>query len=283
MQADTLWYAYRERGDVKARDQLLYKHLQLVHHVAWQVLRAIRVEAEIDDLVSAGTIGLIKAVESFEPSRGLAFSTFAAPRIQGAILDHLRRTDHASRSVRQKQRRVAEAKKVLTAELGREPGDHEIADRLGIGIEQLWNWQVQIQQSHRISLDGPANDADEQEGTVSSIEALIGDEAQDIEAEINHLQEVERLQDALMELAERERLVLTLYYYKDLKLREIAEVLNVTESRVSQIRSAAIKRLREQMVPPQERAGDYSGSGKVFRRGGARSYPDIDGRALVTG
>jgi len=249
MPTDTLWYAYRESGDVNARDQLLYEHLQLVHHIAWQVLRTIRQEAEIDDLVSAGTIGLIKAVETFEPSRGLAFSTFAAPRIQGAILDHLRRTDDTSRSVRQKQRRVTEATDTLRAELGREPIAHEIAERLGISVEQLWNWQLQIQQSDRISLDGPINGAHEQEGAVSSFEALIGDDAQDIEAQLDHRQQVERLQEAIMELDERERHVLTLYYYKDLKLREIAEVLDVTESRVSQIRSAAIRRLRARLAP----------------------------------
>lgn len=251
MLTDTLWYTYRERGDVDARDQLLYEHLQLVHHIAWRVLRTIRQEVEIDDLVSAGTIGLIKAVESFEPSRGLAFSTFAAPRIQGAILDHLRLTDDTSRSVRQKQRLVAEATDELRAELGREPGAYEISERLGIGVEQLWNWQLQIHQSDRVSLHGPVNGADEQEGAVSSIEALIGDDAQDIEAEVDHRQKVEWLQEAIMELDERERLVLTLYYYKDLKLREIAEVLDVTESRVSQIRSAAIKRLRERLAPPR--------------------------------
>src|SRR5690606_1611809 len=172
-----------------------------------------------------------------------------APRIQGAILDHLRRTDDTSRSVRQKQRRVTEATDTLRAELGREPIAHVIAERLGISVEQLWNWQLQIQQSDRISLDGPINGAHEQEGAVSSFEALIGDDAQDIEAQLDHRQQVERLQEAIMELDERERHVLTLYYYKDLKLREIAEVLDITESRVSQIRSAAIRRLRARLAP----------------------------------
>ena len=100
MEGTTLWEAYQERGDQSARDALLERHLPLVHHVARQIMRTLSVQVDLDDLVSAGSMGLINAVTSFDPSRGLAFSTYAAPRIRGAILDDLRRSDHVPRSIR---------------------------------------------------------------------------------------------------------------------------------------------------------------------------------------
>ena len=117
MAATTLWTQYQVDGDIDARDQLLMQHLRLVHHVARQVIRSSRIDAEFDDLVSAGTIGLMNAVDNFDPGRGLAFSTFAAPRIRGAILDDLRRRDHVPRSIRRKQRELNRAKEALMAKL----------------------------------------------------------------------------------------------------------------------------------------------------------------------
>lgn len=245
MEATTLWEDYQVRGDETAREQLLTRHLPLVRHVARQVLPTLSVEASLDDLVSAGSIGLINAVDSFDPSRGLAFSTYAAPRIRGAILDDLRRADHVPRSIRRKQRRIAAAEEELSGRLDRKPDARETAHQMGIDIETYWRWRADAEESVQVSLDQPA--ATRNGGNVSHGDVLEGSSGREIEDLLNHDQEVSVLRDEIMRLKDRERVVLTLYYLEELKLREIAQVLGLTESRVSQIRSKAISTLRERM------------------------------------
>src|SRR5919201_2328006 len=123
----SLWQALAN-GDQSARERLLSLHLSLVHHVARQVSRSLAANFDFDELVSAGTIGLMSALDSFDISRGLAFSTFAVPRIRGAILDDLRRQDHAPRSIRRKTRAISAAREALTLALGRAPEDRAIAE-----------------------------------------------------------------------------------------------------------------------------------------------------------
>src|SRR5688500_8282396 len=141
MDLSDIWRAYT-RGDAAARERLLGEHLGLVHFVARQIARGISVEADFDELVSAGTIGLVNALESFDLGRGLAFSTFAAPRIRGAILDELRRQDHVPRSVRRKARDIGAARDALTRLHKRAPDDREVAEHLGVDLETLWRWQA---------------------------------------------------------------------------------------------------------------------------------------------
>ncbi len=239
-------------GDDAARERLLTEHLGLVHFVARQIARGISVEADFDELVSAGTIGLMSALSSFDSGRGLAFSTFAAPRIRGAILDELRRQDHVPRSVRRKARELGNARDALTRTLGRAPETSEIAEHLGVDMDTLWRWQGEVETSVRLPLDRPATDG----GAPSPAETLYSEDERGIEDLLTHEQEVEILRDAIMGLKEQERTVLAMYYFEELKLHEIATVLELTESRVSQIRSKAILRLREKMAPlRQEPAG----------------------------
>lgn len=242
LESAMLWEAYRVQGDVGARDELLSRHLRLVHHVARDMIRKLRVEVEFDDLVSAGTLGLVAAVESFDPARGLAFSTYAAPRIRGAILDDLRRWDHVPRSVRRKQRQIAAARDALMSELHRVPEDRETAAELGIDVEKLWRWQADAEDAGHVSLDRPVDEG-EGRGT-AAVDLLAGATGEEIEAEVNFKQEVGILREAVMRLKEQERTVLVLYYYEELKLHEIASILGLTESRVSQIRSKALQTLR---------------------------------------
>lgn len=250
MEATTLWEAWQVRGDEAARESLLIRHLPLVRHVARQVLPTLSVEASLDDLVSAGSIGLINAVESFDPGRGLAFSTYAAPRIRGAILDDLRRADHVPRSIRRKQRRIAAAEEELSGNLDRKPDARETAKRIGIDVETFWRWKADAEESIHVSLDQPATTKNG--GTVAQGEVLEGSSGREIEDHVNHDQEVRVLRDEIMRLKDRERIVLTLYYLEELKLREIAQVLGLTESRVSQIRSKAIGTLRARMARLRE-------------------------------
>jgi RNA polymerase sigma factor FliA len=228
-----------------ARQSLLREHLGLVHFVARQIARGGRGDIELDELVSAGAIGLTDALDAFDASRGLAFSTFAMPRIRGAILDELRRQDHVPRSVRRKTRDIKAASDALTRD-GKEPTDKELAAQLNVDIETLRRWQLDVEGAIQVSLDASTSTSGDEEGP-SHAEMLAGTTEEDIEGDLTREQEVNVLTRALQGLGDQERLVISLYYYEDLKLHEIAIALGVSESRVSQIRTKALAKLRGEM------------------------------------
>lgn len=248
MHDQSLWTRNHD-GDETARQTLLQEHLGLVHYVARQISRGYRGDIELDELLSAGTLGLSSAIDAFDASRGLAFSTFATPRIRGAILDELRRQDHVPRSVRRKTRELKAAADTLTRD-GARPKDGEIAERLGVDVDTMRRWQLDVEGAVQVSLDNSAGNHDEVGPTHA--ELLAGSTDDDIETDITRQQEVAVLADALTELKEQERLVLSLYYYEDLKLHEIAMALGVSESRVSQIRTKALGKLRGRMASLRE-------------------------------
>lgn len=242
MATEEVWSAF-SHGDARARDLLLQENLSLVHHVARQLSRALAAQADVEELVSCGTLGLIDALDAFDPKRGLAFSTFAVPRIRGAILDELRRQDHVPRSVRRKTRQIAQARETLTRIFGRGASDEEVAEHLGIDLRTLWRWESDTESAVQISLNDSPDDSDG--GTGIPVEAIARDEAGSVDDEITREQEFSIVREALKGLKEQERTVLSLYYFEELKLHEIAAVLGLTESRVSQIRAKALTRLRE--------------------------------------
>ena len=245
----SLWQSFRAGSD-SARNRLLEEHLGLVHHVARQVSRTLAVRADFDELVSAGTIGLMTALEGFDASRGLAFSTFAAPRIRGAILDELRKQDHVPRSIRRKTREISAARESLMRVTGLAPDDATVARHLGIDVDTLWRWQADVEGAHHIPLDRAPGERDAT--TPAPAEMLASSETLEVEEQLTHEQEVAHLKEAIMGLKEQERVVLSLYYFEELKLHEIAKVLELTESRVSQIRSKALSKLRVQLKPLRE-------------------------------
>lgn len=232
----------RVGSDGTPRDQLLVEHLPLVHHVVRQVLKRRALDLDEDDLVSAGTLGLMEALDKFDPSRGLALSTFAAPRIRGAILDELRRRDPLTRGTRRRHREVRQARERLSQELHRSPDAQEVARRMGVDPGTLSAWERDALGAESVSLDGPAGLDDEDRATSSE---LIPDEgllpAQEV---LERRERVRILKEEILALPERDRLVLSLYYFEGLKLHQIASVLGVTESRVSQIRSKALREMR---------------------------------------
>jgi len=236
------WKAFA-KGDLAARDTLLTENLSLVHHVARQLERKLSNELDHDELVSAGTLGLMAAMNAFDPDRGLAFSTFAVPRIRGAILDELRRQDHVPRSVRRKTRDITAARNVLAAKLCRMPEDSEVAEALGVDVQTLWKWESDVEGAIRVPIDRPASDRGETH--TSPLDLLHTDSDSAVDEKLGREQEVAMLREAILKLKEQERTVLALYYFEELKLHEIAEILGLTESRVSQIRSKALSRLRE--------------------------------------
>lgn len=228
--------------DPEARQALLGEHLGLVYHVARQLCRSKQMDVELDELVSAGTIGLIEAFNNFDASRGLAFSTFAAPRIRGAILDELRRQDHVPRSVRRRAREMHAASEELSRRLGHAPDQTQLAKAMGVDLTTLSRWQSESDHGRFIPLERTSEQA--ANGARLPLEQLIADPSEDVEDKLTLTQEVAHLRDALLELPESERNVLSLYYFEELKLSDIAAILGVSESRVSQIRAKAVSRLR---------------------------------------
>ena len=248
---DVLWQRYRSTGDPEARSQLLDRYLGLVHHVARQVAARVSDVVEVDDLVSAGTLGLVQALESFDLSRGLAFSTYAMRRIRGALLDELRSRDWVPRSVRAKGRQMASVVATLESRLGRAPEPSEVAGALELDMSTYWRWREEVDGAVLVSLDGSVT-LDHAEA--ASLEETLPDQGARIPGEALGEQEtVAALRTAIGLLPPKERTVLALYYYEELNLRQIAEVLHVTESRVSQIRTQALKRLRTRLGQTEER------------------------------
>jgi len=249
---DALWLRYRGTGDPAARSQLLDRYLGLVHHVARQVAARVSDMVEVDDLVSAGTLGLVQALESFDLSRGLAFSTFAMRRIRGSILDELRSRDWVPRSVRSKGRQLATAVAQLEGRLGRAPEPQEVATVLSLDLETYWRWREEVDGAVLVSLDGSVT---LEQAEANSLEETLRDPNAPVPGEqLAQEETVAGLKLAIGMLPPKERTVLALYYYEELNLRQIAEVLHVTESRVSQIRTQALKRLRQRMAPAGEGA-----------------------------
>ena len=249
MNAQPLWKRMA-LGDEDARQQLLAQHIGLVHFVARQVSRNLGGNLEFDELVSVGTLGLISALEAFEPTRGLAFSTFATPRIRGAILDELRRIDHVPRSVRRKTRAINAARDALGHANGQAPSDHDTAAQLGVDLPTLWRWQADIDTAVHLPLH--SHMSLNEDATPMSTEAMAMQDDSDVEARINHDQEVVILREAILKLKEQERVVLSLYYFEELRMHEIATILDLTESRVSQIRSQALRHLRVALASLRE-------------------------------
>jgi RNA polymerase sigma factor FliA len=237
---DSLWIRYRETGDPEARRQLLDGYLGLVHHVAREI--GMRTPAvELDELVSAGTLGLVRALESFDLSRGLAFSTYAIQRIRGSILDDLRARDWTPRSVRAKARQLSAAVATLEHQLARAPEPSEVADALGIDLDTYWRWLAAVDAGVVMSLDQPSERAEE--GPLLR-DTLDDPDAPMPGAALARGEQFAVLRVAVGQLPEKSRLVLAMYYFEELTLRQIAEVLHVTESRVSQIHTQSLRQLR---------------------------------------
>lgn len=225
------------------RDQLITENLGLVHHVARAMLRRLSNDASLDDLVSAGMLGLVTAAENFDDSRGLTFSTYALPRIRGAILDDLRAMDRAPRSVRQKARTLRAARDTVTQRNASPADSRDIAQELGVNVETVWEWDADLNATNEVSLDATTQFGDDDRPFTWQLAA--DDEAPD--EGVARLESIDGLQAALAKMPERERNLLALYYYEELTQKQIAQVLGVTESRVSQLRVQAIIRLRKLM------------------------------------
>jgi len=235
-----LWEKLSREKDKEARDQLILAYVSLVKYIAGRLAIFFQGYYDMDDLISAGIPGLINAVDRYSPDKGAKFETFATIKIRGAILDWVRSFSWVPRSVYSEARKVEEAIAQLEQELGRTPDEAEVAGFLGLPVEQYDHLLERIAPVTLLALDDPRHQeisfldqSDQAKGTDAVVEQLALEEMK------------QELAAGISRLPEKEQLVISLYYYSGLTLKEIGKVLHVTESRVSQLHTKAVLRLRK--------------------------------------
>jgi RNA polymerase sigma factor for flagellar operon FliA len=244
---DRLWSAYKDGASRDVRDQLILHYSPLVKYVAGRVAVGLPQNVDQSDLVSYGIFGLIDAIEKFDLDRGYKFETYAIARIKGAILDELRSIDWVPRSVRAKARVLEKAYAKLEADLHRTPTDEELAAEIGCSDEQLQAMLGQISFVGLVALDEMLSvGGDRGESIALSDTIADGNDGPVAAYEVEEMRQI--LAEAINRMPEREKIVLTLYYYEGLTLAEIGQVLGVTESRVCQIHTKAVLQLRSRIL-----------------------------------
>jgi RNA polymerase sigma factor for flagellar operon FliA len=236
-------WALLKRGNDAARERIMLQYLPLVKNVAGRMAMGFPRSVELDDLISTGTIGLIEAIRNFDPQRGVKFETYAVPRIRGAILDELRALDWIPRSTRAKARSIDRALVALENKLGRKPAGAEMANKLEMSLAEFQQAMDDISGTTLLSLDEMVY-REEDNRQVPRVETvqLVTDE--DVLTDIERMELRAYLVTAVETLSEQERLVITLYYYEELTLKEIGTIMSISESRVSQIHTKGVGKLR---------------------------------------
>jgi RNA polymerase sigma factor for flagellar operon FliA len=242
-----LWQRYKDDGDERARERLVVAYSPMVKFVAGRLGAGLPSHVEDADLISYGLVGLIGAIERFEPERGIKFETFAMTRIRGSIIDELRSLDWVPRSVRSRAREIEAAQTKLEHELQRAPTETELAAKLNMTEEELQGALLEIANSSVYALDELWTVSDSSGDQVSLLDTIADDSAADPQEALASTEVKDLLTEAIGGLPEREQLVVALYYYENLTLREIGEVLGVTESRVSQLHTKAVMRLKSSL------------------------------------
>ncbi|HUT25500.1 MAG TPA: FliA/WhiG family RNA polymerase sigma factor [Sumerlaeia bacterium] len=232
---------------LEERNARVHEHLPLVRYIASRIAGRLPSHIELDDLIDAGVIGLIDAIDKFDPTRKIKFKTYAEFRVKGAILDELRSLDWVPRSTRQKASRLERAFAEMEQKLGRVASDHEVVEHLGIDFDSYHQMLVEARGISLISLDELRNGLEETSER-NLLEFLTDPDYVNPADAINLDQVYQIVAEAIDQLPEKERLVISLYYYDELTMKEIGEVLEITESRVSQIHTKAILRLRGRLI-----------------------------------
>ena len=244
MDIQQVWTAYRETGDVQYRNRLIERYLSLVKYNAERIWARLPDGVELDDLTSAGTFGLMDAIDAFDLTRGVKFETYCVPRIRGAMLDELRAMDWVPRLVRSKASKMEEARKALEGELGRPPRPDEMSARLGVPMEQLANHVGDATAVSLVSLNKKWYETDSYKD-VREIDILEDKKAVD---PTHRLQNRDLMRLVTKGLNRNERLIIILYYYEDMTMKEIGATLDLSESRVSQMHSSIVARLQAQLT-----------------------------------
>lgn len=245
-----LWRLFKSEGDPSARDQLILNYSPLVKYVAGRVSSSLPQNIDTADLISYGLFGLIDALDKFDMERGIKFETYAIARIKGAIIDELRAMDWVPRSVRARAKEIEHAYVALEGTLRRPPSDAEVARHMGISSRDLADIFSKLSYSSVMSfeelwLGGEKDDRQDALGSIAD------ESADDPVAMFESVEIKDILADAIENLPDREKMVVALYYYEGLTLKEIGQVLGVTESRVSQLHTKAVLRLKAKMIAAQ--------------------------------
>ena len=234
-----LWEEYSRRRTAEVREKLIIEYAPLVKIVAGRLSMYLGYNVEYDDLVGYGVFGLIDAIDKFDYGKGIKFETYASLRIRGAILDQIRKMDWIPRSLRQKQKKIDAAMNKLELELGRPATDEELAKEIGISEDELLSWQGQANVTNVISLDEFVDTSGEK-----NVES-VGVNTFETPEEVIEKDELKKLlAESLETLTDREKKVILLYYYEELTLKEISLVLEVSESRVSQLHTRALQKMK---------------------------------------
>jgi RNA polymerase sigma factor for flagellar operon FliA len=241
---DAVWRRFKETAAPDAREQLIIHYAPLVKYVASRVATGLPANVEQADLVSYGIFGLIDALDKFDLTREIKFETYAIPRIRGAIIDELRALDWVPRSVRFKAREVEKASTELEARLKRAPSDKEVAEHLGVSMDELHDIITQISFVTVTALEEVVSTGSERGESISLLDTLADMGSSDPTLGLEGSETRAILASAINALSEREKIVVTLYYFEGLTLAEIGDVLGVTESRVCQIHTKAVGQLR---------------------------------------
>ncbi|MDR2584508.1 MAG: FliA/WhiG family RNA polymerase sigma factor [Fibromonadaceae bacterium] len=248
MEIEALWTEYKKNGSTTARDKLLAEYTPLVRYTAQRMAINLPKSVQLGDLIGTGVMGLIKAVESFDTTRDVKFETYATHKIKGAILDNLREQDWIPRSIRQKSKMVKNAYIELEKEIGRTPYDSEVAEHLNLKPAEFEELLSEVAPTTIVSLNEVISNNYGESLDISLIDTI---EDKDVENPLDRLsfEDTKKiLEKALHELPENERQVIALYHYEELTLKEIGVAMNLTESRVSQIHSKAMLKLRAKLL-----------------------------------
>lgn len=236
-----IWDRYMRTKEPELRDQLIMEYINVVNLVAGRMGMYLGYTVEYDDLVGYGIFGLIDAIDKYDMAKNVKFETYASLRIRGSILDQIRKMDWVPRTLRQKQKKMDTAVTKLETDLGRPATDAEIAQELGLTLDEYEGWRSEAELSNLISLDDYLEQGNE--GRIDSLGSrFVGPEKAVEQEELKTM-----LTEALQTLTEKEQSVITFYYYEDLTLKEISEVLEVSESRVSQLHTKALKKIKDRL------------------------------------
>ncbi|MDF2510399.1 MAG: whiG [Herbinix sp.] len=234
-----LWEEYAKKRTPELQEKIIIEYAGLVKLVAGRLSMYLGYNVEYDDLVGYGTFGLIDAIDKFDYNKGVKFETYASLRIRGAVLDQIRKMDWIPRSIRQKQRKMDLAYHNLEVKYGRVASDEEVAVELEISVEEFENWQNQTKVTNIISLDEFMD-----QGSESKVEQSLKTDFDQPDRILEKQELKEILIKTLETLTEKEKKVIILYYYEELTLKEISRILEVSESRISQLHTKALQKMK---------------------------------------
>ncbi|MCL2165173.1 MAG: FliA/WhiG family RNA polymerase sigma factor [Oscillospiraceae bacterium] len=238
-----LWKQYTQDRDPAIRETLICEHAHLIKYVAGRLNIYLGTNIDYEDLVSFGVFGLIDAIDKFDPAKGVKFETYASLRIRGAIIDNIREMDWAPRSLRQKGKDLEKLYAELENELGRTATDQEAADKMGVSIVEFGKFVNEASISSLVSLE----EMTEQNYDLGDL-PWLEDSREDPEAQAEFSEMKDILAAEIEKLSERERMVITLYYYEEMTLKEISKIMSVSESRISQLHTKAVAKLRGKLA-----------------------------------